>query len=55
MPKEQYETLPDTVLAYKKSHKIGRFDPHAPEIQDRKLREMWKGVEEKGTPLQSFP
>lgn len=46
MPKEQYEALPDTVLAYKKSHKIGRFDPHAPEIQDRKAKDMWREVKE---------
>ncbi|KAM0801127.1 CAP Gly-rich domain-containing protein [Usnea florida] len=36
MPESQYSTLPDTVLAYKKEHKIGRFDPAAPEIQQRK-------------------
>lgn len=47
MPESQYETLPDTVLAYKKDHKIGRFDPAAPEIQERKVREMWKEVEER--------
>ena len=45
MPESQYETLPDTVLAYKKDHKIGRFDPAAPEIQERKVKEMWDEVE----------
>ena len=47
MPESKYVTLPDTVLAYKKDHKIGRFDPAAPEIQERKVREMWKEVEER--------
>ncbi|KAK4698029.1 tubulin-specific chaperone B, partial [Lecanoromycetidae sp. Uapishka_2] len=46
MPKEQYETLPDTVLAYKKSHKIGRFDPNAPEILEQKVKAMWKEIED---------
>lgn len=45
MPESKYSALPDTVLAYKKDHKIGRFDPAAPEIQERKVREMWNEVE----------
>ncbi len=49
MPESTYETLPETVLAYKKTHKIGRFDPAAPEIQERKIKEMWKVVEERST------
>ena len=48
MPTETYSTLPDTVLAYKKSHHIGRFDPKAPEIQEKKAREAWKEFREKG-------
>ena len=47
MPESKYATLSDTVLAYKKDHKIGRFDPAAPEIQEQKVREMWKEVEER--------
>lgn len=47
MPESKYETLSDTVLAYKKDHKIGRFDPAAPEIQERKVREMWTEVEDR--------
>ena len=46
MPDSTYETIPDSVLAYKKSHKIGRFDPSVPEIQKRKVKEMWKEIEE---------
>ena len=48
MPTETYSALPDTVLAYKKSHHIGRFDPNAPEIQEKKAREAWKEIREKG-------
>ena len=48
MPEETYSTLPDSVLAYKKSHKIGRFDPSAAEKQEEKLGEMWAEIEEKG-------
>ncbi|CAD6581115.1 MAG: hypothetical protein ASARMPREDX12_000364 [Alectoria sarmentosa] len=47
MPESKYETLSDTVLAYKKDHKIGRFDPAAPEIQERKVKEMWNEVGER--------
>ena len=45
MPESKYSALPDTVLAYKKHHKIGRFDPAAPELQERKVKEMWDQVE----------
>lgn len=43
-----YEQLPDTVLNYKKKHKIGRFDPAAPEKQEQKIKDMWKEVEDGG-------
>lgn len=51
MPESTYAALPDTVLAYKRSHKIGRFDPTAaaPETQERQAQEMWKEVEERST------
>ena len=55
MPSLTYETLPETVLAYKKAHKIGRFDPEAPDIQDRKIKEMWNEVDERSTLLSSLP
>ena len=48
MPSSTYESLPSTVLAWKKSNKLGRFDPHAPEILDQKFSAMWKEVEVKG-------
>lgn len=49
MPKSAYEEVPETVLAYKKAHKIGRFDPNGPQIQDRKVKEMWEEVDKRST------
>ena len=48
MPTSTYETLPSSVLAFKKSHKLGRFDPSAPEIQAQKVKDAWREIEEKG-------
>ena len=48
MPVEAYSSLPDTVLAYKRDHHIGRFDPAAPDIQRRKVKEMWDEVQRAG-------
>ncbi|KAL8996666.1 MAG: hypothetical protein Q9169_003890 [Polycauliona sp. 2 TL-2023] len=45
MPAETYSSLPDTVLAYKKSHQIGRFDPHAPDSKEKKVAELWKEID----------
>ena len=47
MPTDIYATLPDTVLAYKKTHQIGRFDPNAPEAHQRKIQGSWKEIHEK--------
>jgi hypothetical protein len=49
MPVETYSSLPSTVLAYKREHRIGRFDPAAPELQQKKVKEMWAEVERRGT------
>ncbi|KAL8702876.1 MAG: hypothetical protein Q9201_003939 [Fulgogasparrea decipioides] len=45
MPTETYSSLPGTVLAYKKAHQIGRFDPHASEIKEKKVADLWKEIE----------
>lgn len=45
MPAETYSTLSDSVLAWKKANQLGRFDPHAPEIEKKKIDEAWKEVE----------
>lgn len=47
MPVDTYDALPSTVLAYKKAHHIGRFDPNATEVQQRKVREAWEEIESK--------
>lgn len=49
MPDEVYSKLPSTVLAYKKTHQIGRFDPAAPENQEKKISAMWKEIDERGS------
>ncbi|KAL8958028.1 MAG: hypothetical protein Q9193_004836 [Seirophora villosa] len=46
MPVETYSSLPATVLAYKRTHQIGRFDPHAPEWKERKAADLWKEIAE---------
>lgn len=51
MTDKVYTKLPSTVLAYKKAYQIGRFDPAAPENQEKKISAMWKEMEERG----SFP
>ncbi|KAI9787414.1 MAG: hypothetical protein M1835_002769, partial [Candelina submexicana] len=48
LPTSTYETLPNTVLAFKKSHQLGRFDPHAPELEKQKLDALEKEAEERG-------
>jgi len=35
LPTEAYEALPETVLAYKRSNQIGRFNPAAPAILEK--------------------
>ena len=47
MPSETYSALPDTVLAYKKAHHIGRFDPNASGIQKEKVQRTWEEIEHK--------
>jgi tubulin-specific chaperone B len=34
MPSQTYESLPNSVLAWKRSQKLGRFDPSAPSASD---------------------
>jgi tubulin-folding cofactor B len=38
MPPEKYEKKTDSVLAWKKKNKLGRFDPSAPSLEEAKLR-----------------
>ncbi|KAF1364094.1 hypothetical protein EJ07DRAFT_100354 [Lizonia empirigonia] len=48
MPAEEYETRTDSVLAWKKAQKLGRFDPNAPSIEQQKILASEREVEERG-------
>ena len=48
MTTEDYESRTDSVLAWKKSQKLGRFDPNAPEIEKAKIDASFKEVEDRG-------
>lgn len=47
MPADTYQSLPNSVLAYKKSHKLGRFDPALPSLEEQKLSTSWREVAER--------
>jgi tubulin-specific chaperone B len=47
MSEESYSKLPDSVLAWKKTNKLGRFDPSAPEIEASKASALWQAVQER--------
>jgi hypothetical protein len=48
MPAAEYEHRTDSVLAWKKAQKLGRFDPDAPSIEQQKVRASEREVEERG-------
>ena len=48
MPSTEYETRTDSVLAWKKAQKLGRFDPNAPSIEEQKVRASEREIEERG-------
>jgi hypothetical protein len=48
MPTTEYETRTDSVLAWKKAQKLGRFDPNAPSIEQQKILASQREVEERG-------
>ncbi|CAN9366705.1 unnamed protein product [Alternaria alternata] len=48
MPAAEYEHRTDSVLAWKKAQKLGRFDPDAPSIEQQKIRASEREVEERG-------
>ncbi|KAL7777305.1 hypothetical protein CFE70_007728 [Pyrenophora teres f. teres 0-1] len=47
MPAAEYEHRSDSVLAWKKAQKLGRFDPDAPSIEQQKIRASEREVEER--------
>lgn len=48
MPKDEYEARSDTVLAWKKTQKLGRFDPEAPSIEQQKIQTVQREIDERG-------
>ncbi|MCJ1288104.1 hypothetical protein MMC26_007459 [Xylographa opegraphella] len=48
MPASTYARLPATVLAWKKSQKLGRFDPSLPEHEAQKIQSLWDEIGTRG-------
>jgi hypothetical protein len=48
MPSTEYENRADSVLAWKRAQKLGRFDPNAPSIEQQKILASEREVEERG-------
>lgn len=48
MPEEEYAKKSDSVLAWKKAQKLGRFDPNAPSLEQAKIAAFAQEVEERG-------
>jgi tubulin-specific chaperone B len=51
MPETEYESRTDSVLAWKKKQKLGRFDPNAPSLEEQKIRAIEREVEDRGMVL----
>lgn len=48
MPEEEYEKKSDSVLAWKKAQKLGRFDPNAPSHEQAKLTALEEEIGQRG-------
>lgn len=48
MPEEEYEKKSDSVLAWKKAQKLGRFDPEAPSHEEARLASLNEEVIQRG-------
>lgn len=44
MPASTYETLPSSVLAWKKAEQLGRFDPLLSEHEAQKIQNLWDEI-----------
>ena len=53
MPQTDYESRNDSVLAWKKAHQLGRFDPNAPSIEQQKVNASYREVEERHIKLEA--
>ncbi|KAH0202582.1 hypothetical protein KCU99_g4392, partial [Aureobasidium melanogenum] len=51
MPPDEYESRTDSVLHWKKTHQLGRFDPDAPSIEQQKIASIEREIEERGIKL----
>lgn len=47
MSSADYEHRTDSVLAWKKNHQLGRFDPNAPSIEQQKINASYREVSER--------
>lgn len=48
LPEEEYEKKTDSVLAWKKAQKLGRFDPNAPSHEQAKIAAIAREIETRG-------
>lgn len=48
LPEEEYEKKTDSVLAWKKAQKLGRFDPNAPSQEQAKIAAHQQEIERRG-------
>ena len=48
MSTDDYEHRTDSVLAWKKAQKLGRFDPDAPSLEEQKVQASYREVEDRG-------
>ena len=48
MPPEEYEKKSDSVLAWKKAEKLGRFNPEAPSLEKAKVEALEREVRDRG-------
>ncbi|KAI1340117.1 CAP-Gly domain-containing protein [Xylariaceae sp. FL0016] len=48
MPEEEYEKKTDSVLAWKKAERLGRFNPDAPSLEKAKIDASYQEVESRG-------
>jgi len=48
IPLAEYEERTDSVLAWKKANKLGRFDPNAPSLEQQKVNIIQREIDERG-------
>ena len=53
MSTTEYEARTDSVLHWKKTHNLGRFDPNAPSIEQQKVHASFREVEERHIKVES--